>query len=103
MAEHTPGPWEYWSTRSKRIWVIAQQTTGPVICETRTSEADARLIAAAPELLSALQALIDLPVDSEDGGIVFNAALAAITKATGRGQMEQWKASIDALRENGHG
>ena len=51
--QHTPGPWYL----NPRGWVV--QSTGDIVTRLECSnnkEADARLIAAAPELLAALEA-----------------------------------------------
>lgn len=89
MSKHTPGPWEFVDAAlvgpkidDKPIWLR------PVILrsETGINEANARLIAAAPELLTVLQELqesaaywseYDVPL-----GIV-DRINAAIAKATG--------------------
>ena len=52
---HTPGPWHL----NPRGWVV--QSTGDIVTRLECSnnkEADARLIAAAPELLAALEAVL---------------------------------------------
>ena len=56
MSKHTPGPWELWGTASPSQVIAAEnyfvaQTLG------RNDEANARLIAAAPDLLDALKDL----------------------------------------------
>ena len=91
---HTPGPWERHETGAivgpklddKPVWLR------PVIArfETGVKEADARLIAAAPELLEALEELYHLIDDAHDGDRVFTFELAqkaktAIAKARGQG------------------
>jgi hypothetical protein len=90
---HVPGPWTYWVTRSGRIWVIAKEDVrGPFICETRTSEATARLISAAPDLYSAALRLQGSAVHPQVGemytvnvlGEDLVAIRAAIAKAEGR-------------------
>lgn len=67
---HTPGPWAI-----KREGVIAQQSSGEVVatCGYKVAvgsdedDANARLIAAAPELADALDNLIGaLPADMDD-------------------------------------
>ena len=71
-SEHTPGPWEpYWVSPS--FWRITRQ--GKDIAAT---EANTRLMAAAPELLEALEALVGLWDDS-----TWDKARAAIAKAKG--------------------
>jgi hypothetical protein len=76
MAKHTPGPWQLgdcslvWTERDKEM-----------------SVANARLIAAAPELLEALEGIIDigkrdLTNPKYDG--YFRTAREAILKAKGR-------------------
>lgn len=62
----TPGPWHRYNAHGSRLlsaWHI-RQTNGPTIARvdgnglsTETDSANARLIAAAPEMLSALRAL----------------------------------------------
>lgn len=77
---HTPGPWEvrkYWSdegayeiypTRGKKPsfgqWASIAEVTGDV-SKSESAMKNARLIAAAPELLEALQWLVDLMPDPE--------------------------------------
>lgn len=94
QAKHTPGPWiieditddgqSVISAASKnwidfaRVWVVTDESTD------KEGEANARLIAAAPELLEALKDVMSavelgwIP----DGESMFNAR-AAIAKATG--------------------
>lgn len=98
MAEtkFTPGPWRMVGTTANRFVVTA--SSGTVIAETWKDfrqEADARLIAAAPELYGALEALIAMqdqmsrkPTDGggvfpADYGIVRGRAHAALAKARG--------------------
>jgi len=52
---HTPGPWAYdqESDNSTDFWVF--QANGPARIAVEVSERDAALIAAAPDLLAALQ------------------------------------------------
>lgn len=87
-AKHTPGPWEcdpigHEVYETERMTVIA---TLPLV---RTI-ADARLIAAAPDLLEALIAIVEQSQRLQDAGVVRNRetnerwiqAKAAIAKAT---------------------
>lgn len=80
---HTPGPWVtngYRSPTSGAITVFNRPFGLGDIAEVLGSEADARLIAAAPELLEALQNLVDPERDLLDDLVV---ARKAIAKATG--------------------
>ena len=89
--KHTPGPWEYGEERGccreihadngPELYAIAQTRHGdPEICE-----ANARLIAAAPDLLDELETLVryaqgaDIPPN-----VAVDRARAAIAKATSR-------------------
>ena len=86
-AAHTPGPWYL----NPRGWVV--QSTGDIVTRLECSynkEADARLIAAAPELLEALEELERLTVWVGGQNPVHDAietakrnARAAIAKARG--------------------
>jgi len=98
--EHTPGPWHLVPPDAPKSWPMIAAKVGerkPLICCLEYSKrgpiyhddavANARLIAAAPELLSALHRLVEI----EDGpGMAvrgwpeaMDAARAAIAKATG--------------------
>lgn len=88
MSKHTPGPW-FVGFLERTICTGSEN--GPVLYRVNPhprplSEADARLIAAAPELLEALQAM--LAVYGHDGHFhppalaATRAARAAIAKAT---------------------
>lgn len=57
MTPHTPGPW---AVHPKSPTAVYQPEFE---CWIPQSEADARLIAAAPDLLEALQALLNAPKD----------------------------------------
>lgn len=96
MSNHTPGPWHI--ERGTSVYVRADDAhhIGP-ICSMRsrldypgmdpivaeTCDANARLIAAAPELLAALEALVDEPQPLGIDRATYQAALRAIAKATG--------------------
>lgn len=102
-AKHTPGPWftrrdgfstVYVEARIGGGWLQEVAACGPT-SKTTQQEANACLIAAAPEMLEAMQAAIDcemVPVSSAaDGGAVRHSRQvqvadmirAAIAKATG--------------------
>lgn len=99
--KHTPGPWIA-RTDTYPIMVESKTETHPVwneigekegdaqafVCNTGSNTANARLIAAAPELLEALQAMLDAEPGYEYGGLsaeelaAHEKAQAAIAKAT---------------------
>ena len=98
MNKHTPGPWiavrgyAYWEVEPQRKggerkppYQIADTcSSDPANPDKGLQEANARLIAAAPELLEALENL--LKVHEGEGGTQYNAAdivRAAIAKARG--------------------
>lgn len=59
--KHTPGPWEYLDKNGPngKAWGVGQQAKpGKGVAIVIQSEDDARLIAAAPDLLSALRNLV---------------------------------------------
>jgi len=96
MSAHTPGPWvakkatvrgevnEWYVTEGEGVAVIASCVTD---IAGEPSEANARLIAAAPELLEALEGLCGLaelrPGHLQDYKAAVAAARNAITKAKG--------------------
>jgi len=96
-AKHTPGPWRVEGRTTERGGalsghIISYGTNGygdgpdGYVCKTRgTSEADANLIAAAPDLLDALKLITAMDGDQparSDWDMV-RIARAAIAKATG--------------------
>lgn len=87
--KHTPGPWHYQdrsdaythivrNAEGNSIIVYAPQSTRP------EAEANARLAAAAPELLEACQMMLGImALKNWEGDPVAEKARAAIAKATG--------------------
>lgn len=93
-AKHTPGPWACVSGVDRGAFTVYLPSDGMVICsrnqyESKHAEflANARLIAAAPDLLEALQALV--AIDDGDSPDLwrytteFEAAREVIARATG--------------------
>src|SRR6185369_7651349 len=75
--KHTPGPWKWWTSNSWRRLRrddrgISMSVIEPFVArdghpDLDVSEADMNLIAAAPDLLAALKAIVD-QLDHEDTG-----------------------------------
>ena len=80
MNTHTPGPWKIRAEEAdEEYWVTEDHyTVGPAKIVYKIE--DARLIAAAPELLEALKGVLRVADRKTDE---FDAARAAINKATG--------------------
>jgi geranylgeranyl pyrophosphate synthase len=91
--QHTPGPWRYFISANKTTGQRWSNVTGDglQIAGAVPSESDARLIAAAPELLDTLKLLFEDWVtlvgddceDNEDVRRIWQACKDALTKATG--------------------
>jgi hypothetical protein len=93
--QHTPGPWSLEDRGTK--FIVSKPGDGYItreVCRMDSStmaafaqEANARLIAAAPDLLEALQAIASIDVHSAlteaEADAIHAAASAAIAKATG--------------------
>lgn len=90
-AQHTPGPWEVWpNSQNGQLCISHHETQSNLqraVCEVdRMDAANARLIAAAPDLLAALEAALkDLKALTawDQTSAVSRQAHAAIAKATG--------------------
>ena len=69
MSEHTPGPWKYGVRRDGSMWLsLGNPEKGPHYQgDLVASEADARLIAAAPDLLAACEVVVAFLDRLEDG------------------------------------
>ena len=98
MSKHTPGPWTVGTGKTKElkgeILCVGLETTpdwtpisiiSPVDAVTETDLANARLIAAAPDLLAALNAMLThMGMDEDEWNKpTFNQARVAVAKATG--------------------
>lgn len=77
MKTHTPGPWYTASTGNYQGLVISE-TTGENVAVTYNGDADAALVASAPELLDALESVVDDLFPDQQ-----RRARAAIAKAKG--------------------
>lgn len=81
---HTPGPWVV--VQHPDGWTIQNRATGAGACVASqygdSNEANARLIAAAPDLLAALKDAVNW-LDDFDDNETLTAARAAILKAEG--------------------
>ena len=100
MSKHTPGPWVVVGSRTKYVEArlvgsLMQEVAacGPTLADEgygQQQEANARLIAAAPDLLEALQELCEIVEDAIEqksakdlDSFTLQPARAAIAKATG--------------------
>lgn len=93
MNKHTPGPWRLvWRlVISDKSWQTKYQIDDSfgacvVACDDITdenAEANARLIAAAPELLEALEYTLKCLMQTDVGEAHYQPAIAAIAKARG--------------------
>lgn len=95
QAKHTPGPW-VWTPESESIHGYSPEGEALVVVyELNTNEADARLIAAAPELLEAAKMVLAWhDAETDPSGTTFwervemcreseDALRTAVEKATG--------------------
>ena len=84
MSEHTPGPWIV-GDGGKSLVVWSDSPCSLPVAEARRSAEDARLIAAAPELLAALKEVAEYCVwrmrNSTDDAHTLHLCRAAINKA----------------------
>lgn len=85
-AKHTPGPWMYHKQLNGSLTFFGENGNRAILSAARliNQEANARLIAAAPELLDALKGMLEVFGDEFGMGnsSVCDDARAAITKAT---------------------
>ena len=93
MTTHTPGPWGFYvepNGDSPIVYVVDDHCTPHDILRGESgfgldiTRANARLIAAAPDLLATLKELIDLEGPLPGNVAWFNKAVAAVARAEGR-------------------
>jgi len=77
MSNHTPGPW---AVHPQALMAVHQPD---LECWIPQNKEDAQLIAAAPDLLAVVQAIIGDGLHCDVSPRLHRAALAAIAKATG--------------------
>ena len=93
---HTPGPWEYLEddcsdderhgviAKCNDLWIATCLRSGTEASTEAEAEANARLIAAAPDLLAVLQSLLSyVECDGQVHGPIVTVARVVIAKATG--------------------
>ena len=78
--QHTPGPWHV-EPAPNRVHFAVRNDGVHVVTGWREGAANARLIAAAPDLLEALRRLVDACDHEKISGSQVTNARAAITKA----------------------
>lgn len=87
MKTHTPGPWTLNDARSTRVDLIDTQqghAVGEIVWVDVRNSADARLIAAAPDMLETLRDIVGMLTDANDmRADALHAARTAIVRATG--------------------
>ena len=87
MKTHTPGPWTLNDARSTRVDLIDTQqghAVGEIVWVDVRNPADARLIAAAPDMLETLRAIVGMVLHPNDmRPEMLRAAREAIARATG--------------------
>lgn len=87
---HTPGPWHGETiTGRHKVWADSGLNEDQAVIATVDTSANARLIAAAPELLEALNGfepvdVVNFAAWMERYQVAMNKARAAIAKATGQ-------------------
>jgi hypothetical protein len=85
---HTPGPWRWLPKEGQFIVAANSRIVAEVPCQ-GCNPSDGPLIAAAPELLEALKAIVNSsdygsPLEGDDNRPLMRNARAAIAKAEGR-------------------
>lgn len=100
MSKHTPGPWNYtmdkdrgWDFKLTADHGETEIVSGCGCCDSPwvSCEADARLIAAAPELLEALEKVISeyiKSLDNSDSALYLGRAMSAAEKAIAKAKEE---------------
>lgn len=84
-AKHTPGPWNYGQESIDPEWWIVTIKGGLIVANVNArahQEANARLIAAAPDLLRVAELLVSWLDEDEGAHKLCDTARAAIAKAT---------------------
>ena len=83
MKKHTPGPWQSYSDGSKAFVRNEHSFVASMSADTDRCDADARLIAAAPEMLAALEAVYEHLAKVKAPGELHIQIADAINKAKG--------------------
>lgn len=83
MSNHTPGPWIYSgiNNEGKISSTMFSRENGELVGTITTAKANASLIAAAPDMLDALQAIVD--AFGDQNSLLIDQCKAALNKAKG--------------------
>lgn len=82
MRDHTPGPW---NVGGANIMIMAGEGPDRRAVAFAATDANATLVAAAPDLLAALEAMVHMHEHDQSGsGAIVTLARAAIAKARGQ-------------------
>lgn len=84
QVKHTAGPWSYWPECCYENGMVTQDKTAAHIAQPINKE-DGCLIAAAPDMLEALQKITEVmyAYNNAEAAFMYDLARAAIHKATG--------------------
>lgn len=84
LQKHTEGPWHVWNEQFPRIGPTHNCTVAGVFaCPVGDQQANAKLLAAAPEMLEALKSAMQCLDDFVGDGPTYRMVKAAIAKAEG--------------------
>lgn len=101
MAAHAPGPWHV-NDNATRVWCLAGPGSARTVCEHPCDWPTARLIAAAPDLLSACAEVADwidrLLGDALAQGIEYSADELALALATVKDRLRAAAAGATGTR-----
>lgn len=85
LPKHTEGPWHVWNEQFPRIGPTHNCTVAGVFaCPVGDQQANAKLLAAAPEMLEALKSAMQCLDDFVGDGPTYRMVKEAIAKAEGR-------------------
>ena len=83
MDKHTPGPWHATKHTDTKGWTVSAGNSIASVRPREEAASNARLIAAAPDLLEVLEDWLRIAAATGGDSVIGNRARAAIKKARG--------------------